>query len=113
MAFSHLSASRTTAATRKALIKAAPLPAHTASNQAIEHPAAALVTGKPYGRLIPVPDWLQYHAWPPIGGLRHLIFHASTNGFDQVIRRVGRRVLIDEAAFFEWVESNGGRDASA
>ncbi|GGI92316.1 MULTISPECIES: hypothetical protein [Legionella] len=39
------------------------------------------------------------------GGIRHHIFHASTNGLDDmsVIVRNGRRVLIDEAAFFEWL----------
>lgn len=60
------------------------------------------------GPFIPVTDWNQRHPWPPIGGLRHLIFHATSNGFDKVIRRVGRRVLIDEAAFFAWVDGNGG-----
>lgn len=58
-------------------------------------------------RLIPASDWPKQHAWPPIGGLRHLIFHAKNNGFEAVIRRVGRRVLIDEGAFFEWVEAKG------
>lgn len=57
-------------------------------------------------RLIPVPRWNDHHEWPPQGGIRHLIFHAKTNGFDRVIRRVGRRILIDEAAFFEWVEKS-------
>ena len=57
-------------------------------------------------RLIPVKDWPKYHLWPPIGGLRHLIFNAHTNGFDQVIRRCGGRVLIDEAAFDHWTKSN-------
>lgn len=56
-------------------------------------------------RLIPVTKWGQHHPWPPIGGLRHLIFHAESNGFHTVIRRVGRSVLIDEMCFFEWVES--------
>lgn len=56
-------------------------------------------------RLIPVKDWGKHHAWPPIGGLRHLIFNEHRNGFDRVVRRCGRCVLIDEAAFFEWVES--------
>ena len=59
-------------------------------------------------RLIPLTDWNQHHAWPPIGGLRHLVFFENTNGFDEVVRRVGRRVLIDEAAFFAWVNCNGG-----
>lgn len=58
----------------------------------------------PSRRLIPVPDWPKYHAWPPLGGLRHLIFHAKSNGFESVIKRAGRRVLIDEVAFFEWVD---------
>jgi len=55
-------------------------------------------------RLIPVPDWPKYHPWPPIGGLRHLIFNKETNGFSKAFKKVGGRVLIDEAAFFECVE---------
>jgi len=63
-------------------------------------------------RLIPVPDWPKYHTWPPLGGLRHLIFYGPTNGFDKCVRRVGRRILIDEQAFFEWVNSqNQGTEA--
>lgn len=58
---------------------------------------------KKIGRLIPLTEWPNHHLYPPIGGLRHLVFHASENGFEKVIRRVGRRVLIDEQAFFEWV----------
>lgn len=66
---------------------------------------------EPRTRLIPLTQWNEHHAWPPIGGLRHLVFHAKNNGFDTVIRRVGRRVLIDEAAFHRWVaeqNSNAG-----
>ncbi len=59
-------------------------------------------------RLIPASEWPKHHAWPPIGGLRHLIFNAKSNGFDAVIRRVGRRVLIDEQSFFDWVNQKGG-----
>lgn len=58
-------------------------------------------------RLIPVTDWNVHHPWPPLGGLRHLIFFAKDNGFERVIRRVGRRVLIDENAFFEWIDAQG------
>jgi hypothetical protein len=56
-------------------------------------------------RLIPVTKWNDHHEWPPQGGLRHLIFNARTNGFDRVVKRAGRRVLLDEAAFFLWVEN--------
>jgi hypothetical protein len=54
-----------------------------------------------------VADWP--HPWPPAGGIRHLIFHSKTNGFHKVIKKVGRRVLIDEAAFFRWVEENNAK----
>lgn len=55
-------------------------------------------------RLLTVKQWTETHAWPPAGGMRHLIFFAKSNGFEAVVRRVGRRVLIDEAAFFVWVD---------
>lgn len=42
------------------------------------------------------------------GGVRHLIFHAESNGFSRCIRRIGRRVYIDEGAFFEWLETQQG-----
>lgn len=61
-------------------------------------------------RLIPASKWNKYHPWPPIGGLRHLIFHASTNGFDKVVKRIGRTVLIDENYFFEWVDQQNPMD---
>ena len=64
-------------------------------------------------KIIPLTDWNKYHSYPPIGGLRHLVFHANTNGFDKCIRRIGRRVLIDEAAYFQWVDEQnqaGGRN---
>lgn len=38
------------------------------------------------------------------GCLRTLIFHSKTNGFDPSIIRIGRKVLIDEARFFECVD---------
>ncbi len=60
---------------------------------------------QPSNRLIPVPEWNQHHSWPPKGGLRHLIFHEETNGFKRAFKRVGSRVLIDERAFFECIES--------
>jgi hypothetical protein len=59
--------------------------------------------------LIPVTAWNDHHPWPPVGGLRHLIFNAGNNGFDAVVRRCGRRVLIDEAEFFAWVARQGAR----
>lgn len=61
---------------------------------------------KQQSRLIPAHRWNDFHPWPPKGGLKYLIFHEKTNGFDKVVKRCGRRVLIDEAKFFQWIESN-------
>ena len=51
----------------------------------------------------------KYPAFPQ-GGIRHLIFHEEINGFNAVIVRVGKKVLIDENAFLNWIENQkGGR----
>lgn len=55
-------------------------------------------------RLIPCADWPKYHPWPSVAGLRWMIFNAKVSGFEKVIKRVGRRVLIDEQKFFEFVD---------
>jgi hypothetical protein len=55
-------------------------------------------------RFIPLVDWPKYHPWPPIGGLRHLVFHSASNGFRRVYKKCGRRILIDEQKFFEFLE---------
>lgn len=62
--------------------------------------------------LIPVAKWNEYHDWPTTSALRHLIWAANSNGFDKAIRRVGRRVLIDEPSFYEWVEEQNSLSLS-
>ncbi len=62
--------------------------------------------GSSHSRLIPLVDWPKYHPWPPLGGLRHMAFHAKTTGFSKVLKKCGRRVLIDEKKFFEFIEEN-------
>ena len=64
-----------------------------------------------HSKLIPVTKWGDHHDWPPKGGLRHLIFHEETNGFKSAFKRVGRRVLIDEAEFFRCVDRQNSRVA--
>lgn len=44
--------------------------------------------------------------------IRHLIFDSRLNGFDSVIYRVGRKLVLEETAFEKWVlqqQKNGGR----
>ncbi len=56
-------------------------------------------------RVILLTRWPDHHPWPSVSGLRWLVYNARHNGFDKVIRRAGRRILIDEDAFFEWVHN--------
>ena len=44
----------------------------------------------------------------PEGGLRHQIFNSDTNGLRDsgAVVRNGRRVLIDEEKWFEWILSH-------
>ncbi|MBX7149422.1 hypothetical protein K1X76_10110 [bacterium] len=62
-------------------------------------------------KLIPITKWADFHPWPPVGGMRHLVFNAKRNGFDYCLVKVGRRVLIDEGKFFDWVDAQkkGGK----
>jgi len=55
-------------------------------------------------RYLTCAQWCREHSWPPMGGLRHLIFNAEKNGFKKVIVRVGRRVLLSEKKFLEFIE---------
>ena len=64
-----------------------------------------------------VRQFAEKHPAFPQGSLRSLIFHASPrhssqgridgNGLDAALIRIGRKVLINEARFFEWVEKQG------
>lgn len=57
-------------------------------------------------RLIPLPRWNEYHQYPSIPALRNMVFNEKFNGASIWIKRVGKRILIDEKVFFEWVRNN-------
>jgi hypothetical protein len=54
-------------------------------------------------RLIPLTRWNEFHAWPPQGGLRWLMFNRNRNGFADAFVKCGRRVLIKEKTFFDCI----------
>ena len=41
--------------------------------------------------------------------LRYHIFHENQNGLSKAIVRIGRKILIKEETFFDWVENQGGK----
>lgn len=53
-------------------------------------------------REIPVTMWNDYYPDPSVPALRMLIFRRKENGFDKVITRRGKRILIKEKEYFEW-----------
>lgn len=40
--------------------------------------------------------------------LRYYIFNEKMNNLSSAIRRVGRKVLINEDGFFQWIEAQNG-----
>lgn len=45
--------------------------------------------------------------------LRYHIFHEETNGLSSALVRVGRKILIKEDAFFDWIEAQQSVSKSA
>lgn len=60
--------------------------------------------------LITVEQTAQRHPAFTVGSLRQLIFHEHTNGLAEsgAVIRLGRKVLVDEERFVNWVRT---RDA--
>lgn len=58
-------------------------------------------------KLFTVRQFVERHPWATQGGLRHLLFHRQTNGFAQCVRRIGRRILLDEDLVLEWLDTQG------
>lgn len=69
-----------------------------------------------------VPQFSEKHPAFTQPALRHLIFQASPrqsskgeikgNGLDKAIVRVGRKVLIDEGRFFDWLAAQNAAGAA-
>ena len=59
--------------------------------------------------LLTVRQFSQKHTAFPEGGMRYRIFHSNKNGFDSCVRRVGAKVLIDEAEFFKWIDEQNNQ----
>lgn len=59
--------------------------------------------------LLTVREFCNRHSWATAGGLRHVLFFRETNGLEAsgAIVRFGRRLLIDQAKFFRWLEADG------
>jgi hypothetical protein len=61
-------------------------------------------------RLLTVAQFVEEHKFATHGGIRHVLFNASTNGLakSKAIKRLGKRILIDELAFLAWINDMDG-----
>jgi len=57
---------------------------------------------------ITLQEYVERHTWPTRHGLRHLTRNMKTNGLGDtnIIVRVGRRILINEKGFMEWISKH-------
>ncbi|MHB1174047.1 MAG: hypothetical protein ACYCZJ_02840 [Sulfuriferula sp.] len=88
----------------------------TATAQAISHAFSAPQQQPPV--LLTVRQFSEAHPAFPQGSLRNLIFLAESrkttkgtitgNGLDGALVRIGRKVLIDESKFFQWIDAQQG-----
>lgn len=53
---------------------------------------------------------LKYPAFSE-SSLRYYIFHEKQNGLSNSIRRLGRKILINETSFLNWLDSQKGANS--
>jgi len=61
--------------------------------------------------LLTVNQFADKHPAFSVGGLRWQIFNSSNNGLDEygALVRLGKRVLIDEEKYFQWIDGQQER----
>lgn len=64
--------------------------------------------------LLTVKQLAEKHPAFPEGGIRWQLFNAAQNGLAKsgAVIRVGRKVLIDESRYFDWLDSLNRRAAA-
>ena len=55
--------------------------------------------------LLTVKQFAEKHPAFSEASLRYHIFNEETNGLSSAVIRIGRKVLIKEDAFFDWIEA--------
>ena len=72
-------------------------------------PKVIIVTPTPLEtptRYLTARQWAETHPWPSYGGIRNIINKKDENGFNSCIVRIGRRLLLDEAAVMAWIAAH-------
>ncbi len=53
-----------------------------------------------------IKQWLKKYEAIPEGGIRHIIFIDKDNFNAKVVKKVGRKILLDEEEFLNWIDSH-------
>ncbi len=53
-----------------------------------------------------IKQWLEKYRTIPEGGIRHLIFTNKDNFNARVVKKLGRKVLLDEQAFLSYIDDH-------
>jgi hypothetical protein len=64
------------------------------------------VLSEPVLKLLTIKSFLAKYPVFSEAWLRKMIFNRKNNGFDKVIIQVNRRIIINEEAFFVWLDEN-------
>jgi hypothetical protein len=64
------------------------------------------LTAPPGSRVIPITKWKDYHPWPSEGSIRYMFFQ-NKYGFRECVVKCGRRILLNEAKFYVWMQRHG------
>jgi hypothetical protein len=51
-------------------------------------------------------QWLEKYRAIPEGGVRHLIFTNKDNFNGRVVKKLGRKILLDEQAFLSYIDEH-------
>ena len=62
----------------------------------------------PIPTLLTVRQFCEKYKWARERGLRFALLLRKTNGFEACVSYFGRRILLDEAKVFAWIEARGG-----
>ncbi|PIS00450.1 MAG: hypothetical protein COT84_07580 [Chlamydiae bacterium CG10_big_fil_rev_8_21_14_0_10_35_9] len=62
------------------------------------------VTNQSHKNFLTLKQWLEKYQAIPEGGIRHLIFTNKHNFNQRVVKKLGRKILLDEQAFLNYID---------
>ena len=63
----------------------------------------------PADRYLTIKQTAQKYKIFPEGGLRHLIFLNKDNFRDKIVKKIGKKVVLDTEAFMNWIAEHSDR----